>query len=210
MKNILIVDDHVLLRRGLIKIIDEHFNDVTYGEAGTAAEALEIAGKQKWDIVLLDINLPGRSGLETVKDLKQLDPELPILVISMYPEDQFAIRVIKAGASGYLTKDSAPENLVTALDRVLAGQQYITPSVADLLTKELRSDPRKEPYELLSDREFQVFLLIASGKTVSQIAEELSLSVKTISTYRMHILEKLNMKNNAQLIIYAVRKNLTD
>ncbi|MCH8067994.1 MAG: response regulator transcription factor [Candidatus Marinimicrobia bacterium] len=210
MKNILIVDDHVLLRRGLIKIIDEHFSNVTYGEAGTAAEALELAGKQKWDIVLLDINLPGRSGLETVKDLKQLDPELPILVISMYPEDQFAIRVIKAGASGYLVKDTTPENLVKAISLVLAGRQYISPSVAELLAMELRGDYRKAPHELLSNREFQVLCLIASGKTVSQIAEELSLSVKTISTYRMHILEKLNMKNNAQLVTYAVRNNLTD
>ncbi|MCH8011566.1 MAG: response regulator transcription factor [Candidatus Marinimicrobia bacterium] len=210
MKNILIVDDHVLLRHGLMKIIDEHFTYVTYGEAGTAAEALELAGKQKWDIVLLDINLPGRNGLETVKDFKAFDPELPILVISMYPEDQFAVRVIKAGASGYLTKDSAPENLVMALNNILAGHKYITSSVAELLVTELSGDSRKAPHESLSNRQFQVLRLIASGKTITEIAKKLSLSVKTISTYRMHILEKLNMKNNAQLITYAVRNNLTD
>jgi DNA-binding NarL/FixJ family response regulator len=210
MINILIVDDHALLRHGLMKIISDHFTNVTYGEASTTAEAFALVGKEKWDLVLLDINLPGRSGLEIIKDLKELDPKLPILVISMYPEDQFAIRVIKAGAAGYLMKDSAPENLVTALDRVLAGQQYITPSIAELLTRELRSDSIKAPYELLSDREFQVLRLIASGKTVSEIAEQLSLSVKTISTYRMHILDKLNMKNTAQLISYAVRNKLCD
>lgn len=204
------MDDHILLRHGLMKIINEHFTNVTFGEASTTAEALELVRKQKWDVVLLDINLPGRSGLDIINELKEIDPNLPILVISMYPEDQFAIRVIKAGAAGYLMKDSAPENLVTAIDRLLAGQQYITPNVAELLTKELRTDSKKAPHELLSDREFQVLRLIASGKTVSEIADQLSLSVKTISTYRTHILDKLQMKNNAQLIAYAIRNKLYD
>lgn len=210
MTNILIVDDHVLLRHGLMKIIDEYFPSVTYGEAGTAAEAFELVVKDDWDMVLLDINLPGRNGLEVIKELKKISPSLPILVLSMYPEDQFAVRVIKAGAAGYLMKDSAPENLATAMNMVLMNQQYITSNVADLLAKEVRRDTQKTPLELLSDREFQVLCLIASGKTPTQIAKELSLSIKTISTYRTHILEKFKLSNNAELIKYAIENNLTN
>lgn len=210
MKNILIVDDHALFRQGLMKIIDSHFNDIIYGEASSAAEAIELNAKQKWDILLLDINLPGRSGLDIIKELKESTPGLAILVLSMYPEDQFAVRVMKTGAAGYLIKDSTPEHLVEAINRLLDGRQFITPSVAELLVDKLRDGAKQTPYDLLTNREFQVFRLIAVGHSVTNIAKKLSLSVKTISTYRTHILEKLKLRNNADMIYYAIKNNLID
>ena len=210
MKNILIVDDHTLFRQGLMKIIDSHFNDIIYGEASSAAEAIELNAKQKWDILLLDINLPGRSGLDIIKELKESTPGLAILVLSMYPEDQFAVRVMKTGAAGYLIKDSTPEHLVEAINRLLDGRQFITPSVAELLVDKLRDGAKQTPYDLLTNREFQVFRLIAVGHSVTNIANKLSLSVKTISTYRTHILEKLKLRNNADMIYFAIKNNLID
>ena len=210
MKNILIVDDHALFRQGLMKIIDSHFKDVVYGEASNSAEAIELNAKQKWDIVLLDINLPGRSGLDIIKELKESTPGLAILVLSMYPEDQFAVRVMKTGAAGYLIKDSTPEHLVEAINRLLDGRQFITPSVAELLVDKLRDGAKQTPYDLLTNREFQVFRLIAVGHSVTNIAKKLSLSVKTISTYRTHILEKLKLRNNADMIYFAIKNNLID
>lgn len=210
MTHILIVDDHALFRQGLIKIIDSHFKNIDYGEASSSAEAIELNAKQKWDIVLLDINLPGRSGLDIIKELKESNPGLAILVLSMYPEDQFAVRVMKTGAAGYLMKDSTPEHLVKAINRLLDGHQFITPSVAELLADELRYGVKEASYDLLTNREFQVFRLIAAGLSVSKIAKKLSLSVKTISTYRTHILEKLKLRNNAEMIYYAIKNNLID
>ncbi len=210
MTRILIVEDHALFRKGLIKIIDSHFKDIIYGEASSSTEAIELNAKQKWDIVLLDINLPGRSGLDIIKELKEGTPGLPILVLSMYPEDQFAVRVMKTGAAGYLMKDSTPEHLVQAINRLLDGHQFITSSVAELLAERLRDGSKQSSYELLSNREFQVFRLIAEGLSVTQIATKLSLSVKTISTYRTHILNKLKLQNNAEMIYYAIKKNLID
>ena len=204
MLKVLIVDDHALLRSGVIKILEEHYNDIKFGEASCASETFEIIIKQKWDIIILDINMPGRNGLEVIKELKRMNHNLPILILSMYHEDEFALRVFKDGADGYLMKDSVPEKLVNAIDQILDGKKYISPEAAELLTRDFENVSKKNPIESLSDREFEVMSLIASGKTVSQIAEELSLSVKTISTYRTHILEKLKLKNNAEIMRYVI------
>ncbi len=204
MLKVLIVDDHALLRSGVIKILEEHYNDIKFGEASCASETFEIIKKQKWDIIILDINMPGRNGLEVIKELKRMNHNLPILILSMYHEDEFALRVFKDGADGYLMKDSVPEKLVNAIDQILDGKKYISPEAVELLTRDFENVSKKNPIESLSDREFEVMSLIASGKTVSQIAEELSLSVKTISTYRTHILEKLKLKNNAEIMRYVI------
>ncbi len=204
MLKVLIVDDHALLRSGVIKILEEHYNDIKFGEASCASETFEIIKKQKWDIIILDINMPGRNGLEVIKECKRMNHNLPILILSMYHEDEFALRVFKDGADGYLMKDSVPEKLVNAIDQILDGKKYISPEAVELLTRDFENVSKKNPIESLSDREFEVMSLIASGKTVSQIAEELSLSVKTISTYRTHILEKLKLKNNAEIMRYVI------
>tara|TARA_R110000787_G_scaffold71771_1_gene159765 strand:- start:18853 stop:19485 length:633 start_codon:yes stop_codon:yes gene_type:complete len=210
MLKILLVDDHEILRQGLKKIIEDEFTKVQCGEAENAAEAIKLAFNQPWDIIIMDINMPGRNGLDAIKELKINGLKTPILVLSMYPEDQFALRVIKAGASGYLTKDSAPVLLVKAIKTILDGKQYLTESVAQILISDVRKEDYSNSHSILSDREFQVLQLIGRGLTVSQIGKELSLSVKTISTYRSHILSKMNMKSNADMILYALKKNLVD
>src|SRR5436305_7747798 len=174
---ILLTDDHALVRQGLKLILADHFKNATFGEARNASEALNRVWKEKWDVVVLDITMPGRSGLEVLKEIKRSKPKLPVLVLSMHPEDQFAVRVLKRGASGYMTKESAPEELVGAIKKVLAGGRYVSPSLGEKLATYLSND-QKAPQEKLSDREFQVLRLIASGKMVSEIARELSLSVK--------------------------------
>jgi two-component system, NarL family, invasion response regulator UvrY len=204
---ILLADDHAVVRHGLKQILTDAFKRATYGEARTAQQALELLWKQEWDVVVLDITMPGRSGLEVLREIKQSKPKLPVLVLSMHPENQFAVRVLKAGASGYMTKESAPDELVGAVKKILAGGRYVSPSLAENLAASL-SHSQKSPQEKLSDREFQVLRLIASGKMVSDIARELSLSIKTISTYRSRILEKMGMKNNAELMHYAIQHRL--
>jgi DNA-binding NarL/FixJ family response regulator len=164
--------------------------------------------REKWDVALLDITLPGKSGLDLLKELKAARPRLPVLVLSAHPEDQFALRALKAGAGGYLTKDSAPEELVKAIRKILAGGRYVSPTLAEKLASNVRKDFTRLPHETLSDREYEVMCLIASGKTVTEIAGELSLSVKTISTYRTRILEKLGVKNSAAIVQYAIRSGL--
>lgn len=164
--------------------------------------------KEHWDIVVLDITMPGRSGLEVLREIKRSKPRLPVLVLSMHPENQFAVRVLKRGASGYMTKESAPDELVGAIRKIMAGGRYVSTSLAEKLATYLSSDNQKQPQEMLSDREFQVLRLIASGKMVGEIAKELSLSVKTISTYRARILEKMGLKNNAELMHYAMQHEL--
>ena len=166
--------------------------------------------KERWDVVILDITLPGRSGLDVLKDIKRHRPRLPVLVLSMHPEDQFAVRVLRTGASGYMTKESAPEELVGAIKKVLAGGRYVSPALAEKMASYLTIDVEKSPHERLSNREFLILRLIASGKTVSQIAEELSLSVKTVSTYRTRILVKMDMSSNAELTRYAIENQLAD
>lgn len=207
---ILITEDHAVVRQGLKLILADHFKKAVFGEAGNATEALALVWKEKWDVVVLDITMPGRSGLEVLKEIKRSRPRLPVLILSMHPEDQFAVRLLKAGASGYLTKESAGDELAGAIQKVVAGGRYISPSLADRMVSYLTIDVRKAPHERLSDREFLILRMIASGKPVSQIAKELSLSVSTISTYRARILEKMAMKNNAELTHYALQKELVD
>jgi len=199
-----------VVRQGLKLILADHFKKAVFGEARNSTEALARVLKENWDVVVLDITMPGRSGLEALRDIKRLRPKVPVLVLSMHPEDQFAVRILKAGAAGYLTKESADEELVGAIKKVVEGGRYISPSLAERMASYLAIDVQKAPHERLSDREFQVLRMIASGKTVSQIGRELSLSVKTISTHRARLLEKMDLKNNAQLTHYALQKNLVE
>jgi DNA-binding NarL/FixJ family response regulator len=207
---ILIADDHAVFRRGLKETIGEAFPKVTFGEAQTALEAVEGVRQQNWDIVILDISMPGESGLDILNDLKRLRPKLPILLLSMHPEEQYARRALKAGASGYLTKESVPEELKHAVRKIVAGGRYVSATLAEKLAYDLRSGVDLPAHELLSDREFQVLRMIASGKTVKQIADEIALSVKTVSTYRARILEKTGMRTTAELIRYAIQAQLVD
>jgi DNA-binding NarL/FixJ family response regulator len=207
---ILITEDHAVVREGLKLILADHFRKAVFGEARNATEALARVWKEKWDVVVLDITMPGRSGLEVLKEIKRSRPKLPVLILSMHPEDQFAVRLLKAGAAGYLTKESAGEELVGAIRKVVAGGRYISPALAERMASYLTIDVRKAPHERLSDREFLILRMIASGKQVSQIAKEISLSVATVSTYRARILEKTDMKNNSELTRYALEKELVD
>jgi two-component system, NarL family, invasion response regulator UvrY len=207
---ILLADDHAVVRHGLRQILAEEFKRASFGEARNAQEALDLVWKEDWDVVVLDITMPGRSGLEVLREIKKTKPKLPVLVLSMHPENQFAVRVLKRGASGYMTKETVPDELVGAIKKVLAGGRFVSASLAEKLATYVSSDSQKPPQELLSDREFQVLRLIASGKIVSEIAKELSLSVKTISTYRTRILEKMGLRNNAELMHYAMQHQLVE
>jgi DNA-binding NarL/FixJ family response regulator len=207
---VLIADDHAVFRRGLRETIGEAFPKVTFGEAKTAQETLESVRRHDWEILILDISMPGKSGLDILDDLKRLRPKLPILLLSMHPEEQFARRALKSGAAGYLTKESVPEELKEAVRKVVMGGRYVSATLAEKLAVDLREGADIPIHELLSDREFQVLRMIASGKTVKEIAEELSLSVKTVSTYRARILEKTGMKTNAEMIRYALQTQLVD
>ncbi|HEY4673195.1 MAG TPA: response regulator transcription factor, partial [Nitrososphaerales archaeon] len=194
MIKILIADDHAVVRRGLKQILAEEPNMAVFGEACNAQEVLKNVREQDWDIVILDITMPDRSGLDVLKELKRERPKLPVLILSIHPEEQYAVRVLKAGAAGYMTKESAPEELVKAIRKVLRGGKYISPSLAEKLAFDLETDSEKPLHETLSDREYQVMCMIASGKTVKEIAKKLYLSVKTISTHRARILGKMKMK----------------
>ena len=196
------------MRHGLKQILADEFKKSTFGEARNGQEVLDSVWKQAWDMVVLDITMPGRSGLEVLKEVKKAKPKLPVLVLSMHPEDQFAVRVLKSGASGYMTKESAPAELVGAVKKIMAGGRHISTSVAEIMATYLTLDSKRPPHEQLSNREFQVMRMIASGKTVSEIARMLSLSVRTISTYRARILEKTGMKTNAELTHYAFQHSL--
>ena len=211
MIRILIADDHPFVRRGVKQVLTDEFPGAVIGEASTAPELLELAGKSRWDLVVLDLTMPGRGGLDALHELKAGCPDTPVLVLSMHPEDQFAVRVLRAGAAGYLTKESIPEELVHAVKKLMAGGRYIRPSVADLLATQLQQgDGLQPPHTRLSDREFQVLGLIAHGKTITHIAEELSLSVKSVSTYRARIVEKLHLKSTADLTRYALEHRLIE
>lgn len=207
---VLIADDHSIFRRGLMEILGDEFPKVAFGEARNAAETLECVRKQNWEIVILDISMPGKSGLDILDELNRLNPKLPVLLLSMHPEEQFARRALKAGAAGYLTKESVPEELRKAVRRVLGGGRYVSSNLAEKLAWDLRSGADRPLHELLSDREFQVLRMIAMGKTVKEIGDELSLSVKTVSTYRARILVKSGMKSNAELIRFAIQNHLVD
>ena len=205
---ILITDDHAVVRSGLKQILAEEFTRAEFGEATNAQEAIDRVWKENWDVVVLDITMPGRSGLEVLKEIKKSRPKLPVLVLSMHPEDQFAVRLLKIGAAGYMTKESAPNELVGAVKKVMAGGRYVSPALAERMASYLAIDVQTPPHERLSDREFLVLRQIASGKTPTAIAKELGLSVKTISTYRMRILEKMSMSNSAELTHYAIQNQL--
>lgn len=210
MKRILLVDDHVVVRQGLRQILKESIADAVFGDAASGEEAVRLARAAVWDVVLLDISLPGKSGLDVLKELRQSRPNLPILVLSMHPEDQFAVHALRAGAAGYVTKKTAAADLVTAVKTVLAGRKYVSSSLGERLAGQVGLAPGTAPHELLSDREFQVFRLLASGKTVTAIAEALHLSVPTVSTYRARILEKMVMTENSDLVQYAIVHRIFD
>ena len=208
MIRILIADDHTVVRKGLKQILAEEFQDAHIREVNDGIELLNAARAEPWDIVISDITMPGRSGLEALHQLKTDFPKMPVLILSMHPENEYALRALRSGAAGYLTKESASDELVIAVRKILDGKRYITATLAEKLADSLRHNPDKEIHETLSDREFEVMKLIASGKTMSEIAEILFLSVTTISTYRARILWKTQMKTNAELTRYAIQNNL--
>jgi DNA-binding NarL/FixJ family response regulator len=210
MIKVLIADDHTLVRKGLKQILLDTEDIEKVDEAGNGKETLNKVAENKYDLVLLDITLPGRSGIDVLKQLKCIEPELPVLILSMHPEEQYAVRSLRAGAAGYLTKESAPQELISAIRRVASGGKYITSSLAEKLAGELGSDSSKPLHQTLSDREYQVMCMIASGKTAKEIATDLNLSVKTISTHRSRILKKMQMDNNAQIIHYAIKHGLVE
>jgi DNA-binding NarL/FixJ family response regulator len=205
---ILIADDHAIVRRGLSEILLEEYPSAFVEEVGDADTLLKRALSDKWDIVISDLMMPGRSVLEVLQQIRQHVAPLPVLILSIFPEEQYATRVLKAGASGYINKDAAPTELVKAVQRILQGRKYITPNIAEMLAGDLTLTTDKAPHELLSDREFHVMKLLAEGKTISDIAEMLSLSPTTISTYRARIMEKMKMKANAELARYALENRL--
>jgi two-component system invasion response regulator UvrY len=207
---VLIADDHAILRRGLKEILVHELREVVCGEAADARQVLDQIQASDWDLVMLDITMPGRSGLDILRDIKAVRPKLPVLVLSMHPEDQYGKRALKGGASGYMKKESAPEELIKAIRKVLAGGRYVSSALAEKLAVDLNDDLLQPVHEALSDREFEVLRMIASGKTVGQIAEELHLSVTTVSTYRARILEKMDLTTTAELIHYALRNHLVD
>ena len=208
MLRILIADDHTVVRRGLRQILLDDFPGAIVEEVGDAEELVKKVMTDTWSVVITDLNMPGRSGLDALNQIKHISPDLPVLILSVHPEDQYALRVLKAGASGYLNKDSAPDELVKAVQRVLLGKKYISATVAEKLAGSFSPDTDKPVHEHLSDREFDVMKLLAGGKTVSDIATTLSLSVTTVSTYRARLMTKLNLKTNSDLTKYAIEHQL--
>jgi two-component system invasion response regulator UvrY len=210
MTRILIADDHAILRRGLREILARELEGSVCGEASDAAETLAQIQRDAWDLVILDISMPGRSGLDVLRELKTSWPKLPVLVLSMHPENQYGKRILRAGASGYMNKESAPEELVKAVRKLLAGGRYVSAALAEKLASDLSPDAGRPIHEVLSDREFEVLRMIGAGKTVSQIAEDLHLGVTTVSTYRARILEKMQMNTTAELMHFTLHNRLID
>ena len=210
MIRVLIVDNHAVVRRGLKEILERELEGSVCDEAENAEHALAKVRGQDWDLVILDIKMPGRSGLDVLRDIRQERRELPVLIFSVHPEDQYARRVLKAGARGYMNKENSPEELIKAIKRILSGGRYVSPALAERLAWDLSESAEQQVHEILSDREFEVLQMIADGKTVSLIAEELHLSVATVSTYRARILEKMRMTSTAELIRYAFSNHLVD
>ncbi len=207
---VLIADDHAIVRQGLRQILSETEDLIVAGEASSGVEALQLVRDGAWDVVLMDVSMPDRNGIDSLKLIKKENPKLPVLMLSMHPEEHYAIRALKAGAAGYLTKQSAPEQLVGAIRQVASGKKYVSASLAEELAKAIGDDTEKAPHEKLSDREYQTLCMIASGKTLSQIADELNLSVKTVSVYRARLLEKMKMRNNAELTHYGLKHHLVE
>lgn len=210
MIKILVADDHTVVRRGLIQILSENFSGAEFGEAANAQELLSRVHEQKWNLLTLDIGMPGRSGLDLLSDLRHSYPRLPVLILSVHPESHFARRVLKAGAAGYLSKDAIPFDLAEAVRKILKGGRYVSPTLAEQLATDLSRNGKTSSHESLSDRELEVLRMIGQGKTVTQIADTLGLSPKTISTYRTRILEKMNLHTTADVIRYAVENHLAD
>lgn len=210
MPRILVADDHAVVRRGLIEILRDTVPRAAFGEADTGGRAVELARAEKWDLAILDISLPDQSGLEVLKQIRAFAPRLPVLVLSMHAEEQFALRTLRAGAAGYVTKKTAPQEIGEAVKRVLAGRRYITPSLAERMAIEMTERSEKSPHERLSDREYQVFRRLALGKTVKEIAAELHVSMQTVSTHRARILAKMGFRSNADLTEYAIRDHLLE
>lgn len=208
--NILIADDHPVVRQGLRQMLASETDLNVVGEARNGHEVVEISKRVEWDVAVLDYNMPGRTGLELVKELKQRHPGRPVLILSMYPEERYALRALKAGAAGYITKESASGELVNAIRKVAKGGRYVSASLGERLAQELAGDSERPVHERLSDREYQIMWMIASGKTVGDVAEQLFLSPNTVSTYRARILRKMNMKSNAELMHYAIAHHLVD
>lgn len=206
---VLIADDHAIVRQGLRAILSDTDDMIVAGEAENGIRALQLLRDGHWDVVLMDVNMPDRNGIDTLKLVKKEFPKLPVLMLSMHPEEQYAVRALKAGASGYLSKQSAPEQLVLAIRQVASGKKYVSAEVAEQLATAITEDDRA-PHERLSDREYQTLCMIASGKTLTQIGEELNLSVKTVSVYRARLLEKMKLKNNAELTHYGLKHGLVE
>ena len=207
---VLIADDHAIVRQGLRQILSDTADLTVAGEAENGVQAVQLVRSGEWDVVLMDVSMPDRNGIDALKLIKKEYPRLPVLILSMYPEEQYAIRALKAGAAGYLTKQSAPELLVTAIRQVASGKKYVSPSLAEELANAIGEDSERPPHEKLSDREYQTLCMIASGKTPTEIAEALNLSVKTVSVYRARLLEKMNLRNNAELTHYGLKHGLAE
>ena len=210
MIEIILVDDHAIVREGIRRIIDDTTGITISAEASTGREALDLIWKEKYDLVILDISMPGENGLQTLKEIKKYDRNIPVLMLSMHAEEQYAMRAIKAGASGYLTKESASEQLVSAIRKIYDGRKYFSQGVAELLVADIYHDDDKKLHEYLSDREFEILKLIVRGNSAKIIAANLSISDKTVSTYRGRILKKMDMKSTADLIHYAIENNISD
>jgi DNA-binding NarL/FixJ family response regulator len=208
MIRIIIADDHSIVRKGIRQILLEEFTDAIIHEVSDAESLIQMILETECDIIISDISMPGRNGIESLSQIKQINPKLPILIMSIHPEDQYAIRALKAGAAGYLSKDLAPEELIIAVKKVISGKKYITPQVAEKLASIIDHDDSKPLHSFLSDREFSVFKFLASGKSISEIADSMFLSANTISTYRSRILLKMNMKNNTELTVYCIEQKL--
>ena len=208
MTRILIADDHQIVRAGLKNLLAEYKEFTVAGEAGSGAETVKMVRASEWDLVLLDITMPDMNGVDTLQQIKRSKPDLPVLILSMHPEDQYAVNLLRAGANGYVCKECAPEQLIGAIRTVVAGRRYVSPALGDQLAHDLSGDAQKALHTELSEREFQVFCKLAAGQAVSEIANELFLSVKTVSTYRSRILEKMGMKTNANLTYYAIKHGL--
>ena len=210
MTKVLIADDHPVFRRGLKDILDAQRDIELVGEADTGHKALEMVRKQPWDVLVLDVTMPGLGGIEILSILKQEQPKLPVLILSAHPENQYAVRLLRAGAAGYMTKETAPQELIRGLRRILQGAKYVSETLAEKLAFDLGAQNEKKPHDLLSDREYEIMRMIASGKPLGKIASELALSPRTVSTYRSRVLEKMRMKSNADLIRYALQNKLID